>query len=101
MKGYPKTLSSREDYIYVAENFPRAQWAPDWQALLDSMRDWFFVRNLESREEGIEDATHKIETEERDDGTVVYTQYEYKVNETAKIFRIGFTEAEVRAKLAL
>lgn len=99
MRGYPKTLASREDYEYVAANFPPEQWKPDWQALLDSMCDWFYVRELADKSEGTIDATHKIEQGEDETGATTYTQYEWRVNPTCKLFRIGFTEAEVREKL--
>lgn len=101
MRGYPKTLASREDYEYVAANFPPELWRPDWQNLLDTMCDWFFDRELADKSEGIEDATHKIEQSENETGTgtVRYVQYVWRVNPTCKLFRIGFTETEVRQKL--
>lgn len=99
MRGYPKTLASREDYVYVAENFPPEKWRVDWQDLLDTMCDWFFARELADKSEGIEDATHKIEVNENETGAKTYTQYEWCVNPTCKLLRIGFTEQEVRDKL--
>lgn len=99
MKGYPKTLASREDYEYVAANFPPELWRPDWQNLLDTMCDWFFVRELTDLSEGVTDDTHKVEVNEDETGAKTYTQYEWRVNPTCKLFRIGFTEQEVRDKL--
>lgn len=101
MNGYPKRLNSKKDYLYVRENFPREQWLPDFQALLDSYMDWFWVKDLESKDEGIEDETHKIvETQEMESEEVKYAQYELQENPTAKIFRIGFTVEEVEELMA-
>ncbi len=100
MKGYPHWLNTRYDYEYVAENFEPNLWKPDWQALLDDMMQWQFVRNLDYRSEGIEDETHRIETWENDDGTPRYEQWEYKLDDHARIFQLGFTEEEVRNKLS-
>ena len=97
MKGYPSQLNSKEDYLYVRENFPREQWLPDFQALLDSYRDWFFVAHLERKEDGITDETHKVVESQGEDeeAAPTYDQYEFRENPTAKLFRLGFTVAEV------
>ena len=99
MQGYPKTLASREDYEYVAANFQPEKWRADWQDLLDTMHDWFFVRELTDLSEGVTDDTHKVEVNEDETGAKTYTQYEWCVNPTCKLLRIGFTEQEVRDKL--
>lgn len=96
MKGFPKHLNSKKDYLYIRAHFDRELWLPEYQKLLDSRFDWFFVEDLESKEQGIEDDTHKIvETTDTETQTTKYAQYEYRENPTAKIFRIGFTVAEV------
>ena len=46
MVGYPKSLKTKEDYEYVRNNFPKEMWKKDFQALLDSSYDWFFVEKL-------------------------------------------------------
>lgn len=103
MKGFPKHLNTREDYEYVKENFPKDQWLPCFEALLENTENWFFEKNLASKAEGVEDATHKIvettnSTEEGAEPT--YAQYVLKTDENAKIFRIGYTVAEVQAIIA-
>ena len=103
MKGYPKCLNSKDDYLYVKDNFSRDEWAGDFQALLDSVKDWFFVEMLESEEAGLTDDTHKVvvnEEGEGDNATKTYAQYELKENPAAKIFRLGFTTEEVEGYLA-
>ena len=52
MKGYPKNLNTKFDYLYVKENFKKDLWEKDFQNLLDTRMDWFFVKNLDSQEEG-------------------------------------------------
>ena len=49
MKGYPQHLNTKADYMYVRANFPREQWLPDFQALLDSTHDWFFEKHLDTK----------------------------------------------------
>ena len=100
MKGYPHWLNTKDDYYYVADHFPREQWAKDWQALLDDMMQWQYVSDLASREEGVEDATHRIEENERSDGSIGYEQWEYKKDDHARLYQLGFTEKEVRDKLS-
>ena len=51
MVGYPKSLKTKEDYEYVRNNFPKEMWKKDFQALLDSSYDWFFVEKLLKIEE--------------------------------------------------
>lgn len=99
MKGYPSELNSKEDYEYVRHNFKKEEWLPDFQALLDSYRDWFFVKDLKTKDEGITDDTHKIvESQDTENPDVIkYAQYELRENPMAKIFRIGYTVSEVEA----
>lgn len=103
MKGYPKYLNCKEDYYYVKANFPKTKWGPSWQALLDSSYNWFVTGELPNRDAGIEDATHRvIEQREQkgDEETVRYFQQEWQEDANCKMFRIGFTRAEVEAGLA-
>lgn len=99
MKGYPHWLNTKTDYYYVADNFPKEQWSPDWQALLDDLMQWQHVADLASRDEGVEDATHRVEEVEDADGAVIYQQWEHKKDDHARLYQLGFTEDEVRTKL--
>lgn len=99
MRGYPKNLNTKKDYEYVRANFPAEEWKPDWQKLLDTMKDWFFEGNLESKDDGVVDETHKIvESGQGEEKT--YAQYVLEVNPTCKLLQLGFTEAEVMAALS-
>lgn len=107
MKGYPKNLNTKADYEYVKANFAPEEYLPDFQSLLDTMYDWFFVKELTSEEEGITDDTHKVivskeerpATVEGEEQTIIttYAQYEYRINPTCKLHALGYTEEEVRA----
>lgn len=103
MKGYPQHLNTKADYMYVRANFPREQWLPDFQALLDSTHDWFFEKHLDTKEEGLEDSTHKVvenksmelDKEGKPIEKVTYSQYVLKKNPLCKLNLIGFTVDEV------
>lgn len=98
MKGLPKTLNSKQDYLYLKENTSKEYYVPFFQELLDSRFGWYFVENLPTGKEGINDDTHKIVVNEgmRENEEITYAQYELKENENAKIFRLGFTVEEVQ-----
>lgn len=95
MKGLPKTLNSKQDYLYLKENTSKEYYVPFFQGLLDSRFNWFYEKDLDSKEQGIEDETHKI-VENKEEDKTTYSQYVWQENENAKIFRIGFTVEEVQ-----
>lgn len=99
MKGFPKILNTREDYEYVRANFPAEEWRPEWQALLDTMMDWFYVKELEEGEEAPEGDDYKVEESEQE-GKTIRTLYQLQENPTCKLFLLGFTVEEVKAALA-
>lgn len=100
MVGFPKHLNTKEDYIYVKENFPEAQWKPCWESLIPDSKRAFFVGNLKDRASGVEDDTHYIvESKEQDGDEVTYTQYEIKDDPSSDFFRLGFTKKEIEAAL--
>ena len=102
MKGKPKHLNSKEDYLYAREHYEESFWRPQFQALLDGRWCWYYVSDLESAEAGVTDDTHKVVemTNSGESGETKYAQYELRENPTAKIFRIGFTVEEVEALMA-
>ena len=103
MVGYPNFLNTKEDYIYVHDNFQKEQWLPDFQALLDTMKDWFFDNVLADGEIGITDETHKVVIEEvelGDDRVQRNVQYILKENPDCKLRRLGFTIPEVKKLMA-
>ncbi len=97
MVGYPKFLNTKEDYEFVRANFPKEEWESDFKALLNERYEWFNLGEIEG--EGVTDDTHKVVEDKQDDGTVVRYQYEYKENENARIYRLGYTVEEVESIL--
>ena len=96
MVGYPKHLNTKADYEYVMANFPREQWEDDLRALLESSYGWYPVRELTDKDVGeVIDGEKSVVEIENIDGTITQMQYERRVNQTAKIFRIGFSVVDV------
>ena len=100
MKGFPTTLSSKEDYLYIKNNFPADKWKPVWQSLIDSLKDWINVGEIDPLD-GIEDETHKVveQLETGDEKKAVYYQFELRENPTCKLHQLGFTVEEVEDAL--
>ena len=92
MVGYPKNLNSKFDYLFVKDMFPREMWEKDFKNLLETTHDWFFVSILKSKEDGIEDTTHKI-VEDTINNTI--SQYEYRENPECKLNQLGFSREEI------
>ena len=106
MKNFPKHLNSKADYEYIREHFPRAEWLPCWKALLTNRKNWFATGMLDSKEAGIEDATHRIRADtanaknEGAEDTYTYYQEELKDDASSDFFRMRFTEEEVKAAIS-
>lgn len=93
MRGYPKTLNTKFDYLYVRDNFPKEFWEKDFKALLDTQYEWFNKGELKEGEVGIEDLSHKVIT---DENTGRKSQYSLELNPNCKLLSLGFTESEVK-----
>lgn len=96
MYGYPKVLKTKEDYEYVRNYFPKELWKQDFQALLDTQYDWFFIDKLLKNEEVVLKKNQKIEYNEELDERYLY---EYKYNPNCKLATIGYSEEEVQSIL--
>lgn len=101
MVGFPKHLNTKQDYLYIKEHFPEEQWLPEFQRLLDDRMAWESVKQLADSggklgkaEEGITDDIHKVVTVETD-GKIERFQYELREDSRCKLYRLGFTVAEV------
>lgn len=93
MVGFPKWLNSKDDYLFIKENYPREQWEPYFRALLKERFGWFYVGLADGG--GIADDTHNIEIME--DGSKL--QYEYRENQQSMIFSLGFTVSDIETIL--
>lgn len=96
MYGYPKALKTKEDYEYVRNYFPKELWKKDFQALLDTQYDWFFIDKLLKNEGVVLKKNQRIEYNEELDERYLY---EYKYNPNCKLATIGYSEEEVQSIL--
>lgn len=96
MVGYPKTLNTKEDYLYVRDNFPKSEWEQDFQNLLDTRYDWFYDSELAEGDEGVTDDTHRVVEMREGDESVKRAQYVLKENPTCRMNQLGFTEDEIK-----
>ena len=94
MLGNPKYLNTRADYDYVKSNL--TDWRDYWQELYDARLIW---QNSELVGEGVADETHRLVQSQDMEGNPVTIQQELQIDPNAKLFRIGFTESEVRTAL--
>ena len=99
MKGYPKYLNTKEDYLYVIKNFPKEVWRDDVQGLLDTMREWMNVKYLDNPSDGKVDDLHKVVEIATEDGSIKYIQCVLRVNPRCKLYRLGFTEKQIKSFL--
>lgn len=97
MRGFPKHLNTRADYEHVMANFPAEQWRPRLQRLLDERFSWLPVGPLGAGEPGLDDETHRVvEMQDEAGGAVIERiQEEYREDQNAVIFRLGFTVDEI------
>ena len=91
MKGFPKTLNTKEDYEYIRANFSKEEWVPAWQRLLDERQNWFPTGYLDSKEAGKTDELHKVSEEMQYDGTTKYVQLELQTDPGCRLKQLGFT----------
>ena len=88
LKGLPKHLNTKQDYLYLIDNYTEEYWKPAFQNLLDTRYEWFAI----DEDEYIEDENHKAIIDEENDRI---NYFEYRENENALIYKLGFTVDEV------
>ncbi len=97
MKSAPKHFNIKQDVINIIVEFP-VETKTFLQRCIDERIGWITTKTLETGEEGIVDATHRIQ-ELKDDITKEVTeryQEEYKEDPNCQLFRLGFTVAEAQ-----
>lgn len=101
MRGFPKHLNSKQDYLYVIQEFPPEQWLPRLQSLLYERFAWLPTGKLADGDNGVTDDTHRVIEMHDETGQVVVerVQEHYIEDPNATIFRLGFTVEEVQAIL--
>jgi hypothetical protein len=95
MKGFPKHLNTKQDYLNLLPLFPE-QTKAELQRLLDERIGWVTTSRLNDGDEGLTDETHRVDALEDDTGTVTERyQVQYMEDPAAELFRVGFTVEEV------
>ena len=90
MRGLPKNLNTKEDYLYIKDNYNKEYWLSAFQNLLDTRYSWFAI----DKKDYVEDDKHKKVHNEQE-GT--YEYFVHKLNKNAKLYQLGFTVKEVQA----
>lgn len=88
MRGFPKFLNSKQDYLNCISAFPE-ETKKELQILLDTRFSWFDVAIIE--DEGLMDNTHRVIAD--DEG--VKTQQILREDSNARIFMLDFAVEEV------
>ena len=106
MIGTPKYMNTKEDYEYAHRLALEGQISPavmrrHWDGLLAHAYCYEFDRNLADGEpaDGPEPDFIVMEVEQ-DDGTVVRRQEKRVRDVNSRLERLGYTEADVQAKIA-
>lgn len=91
MKGIPKTLNSKFDYMYLKDNFEETVWKPAFNELLTHTQEWFNQGEITGT--GVNDDTQKTFTDKEG------KTYQFVLQDTqnSKLAAIGWTEDEVKA----
>lgn len=98
MRGFPKWLNTRQDLINCLELYPeRADEAA--RNLLAGRFVWVATGAVPDGEAGIEDAMHRVVESVDDSGQTIHTQLELQDDPQARLYRLGFTAAELEGML--
>ena len=89
MRGLPKNLNTKEDYLFLKDNYSKEYWLQAFQNLLDTRYSWFAI----DEKDYVEDDKHKKVYNEQED---TYEYFVYKLNKNAKLYQLGFTVKEVQ-----
>ena len=93
MRGFPKTISTKIDVQNLFQLYPD-ETREYLQKLLDTRFIWRSTGAIAEGASGIQDATHRVMRTESG-----LEQFELVEDENAKIFRMGFSVAEVEEML--
>jgi hypothetical protein len=106
MIGAPKHLNTKDDYEYAHAlategKIPADAMRKQWEGLLATRQVYAYDRDLGATEDpdGPE-PEYRVITDTAEDGTETRKQYKLGPNPGAAIDRLGYTVAEVEAKLA-
>lgn len=97
MQGFPNHLNNRYDYEFIRAHFPPDRWRPAWRALLDGRFVWADAQELTDGQSGVADEDNRAVdlAPAGPDKPRRRVQQTRRENPAAKLFRLGFTVAEV------
>jgi len=98
MRGFPKHLNTKQDFINLKTQYP-AETKAALQTLLDDRMQWLKTADLDESDPGLEDETHKIVIDTDESDNEIRYQYEYMEDPAARIFHLGFTVEEAEAMI--
>lgn len=93
MRGFPKHMNTKQDYLNLKDKFPEETRAA-LQRLLDERIQWLDVGVLAKGEAGLEDKTHKIIEVELMEGGTERHQINYMKDPNARLYKLGVTVKE-------
>ena len=98
MKGFPRTINTKQDVLNLIDNYPEKT-KSFLQKLVDSKMEWIPTGTLADGDAGTTDSTHKVdELTDENDVVTERTQYELVEDSNGPIFRLGFASvAEAEA----
>lgn len=99
MRGFPKHLNCKQDYLNMLDEYPELTRAA-LQQLLNEADGWVLTGKLAEEETGVSDDTHEVREVLDDEGNVAERyQFEYTVDPGSKLVRLGFDKEEVEGMI--
>jgi len=95
VKGLHRRLNTKKDYAYIKANEPAMSWMAAYRDLLDGLYCWQTLGENDSADDYDAEAVRTISD---GDGGETVTQV-YKQDENCRLFRLGFSVAEVESIL--
>ena len=98
MKGFPRTINTKQDVLNLIEDYPE-QTKSFLQSLVDTKMAWHPTGKLADGDAGTTDSTHKVdEVTDENDVVTSRTQCELVEDTNGPLFRLGFASvAEAEA----
>ena len=98
MVGFPKHFETKQDYLNSLQMFPEKT-KDALRTLYADRYKWEKGAKLKSKDAGKEDAEHIVSCEPDKDGNDVYYQFNKVVDKNAQVYKLGFTDSEIKKLL--
>ena len=100
MKGFHRHLNTKSDYEYIKAHEPDNVWKPAWASLIETKNSWLELGDDESADDYPADCVREVTDIDEADGTEKKVTQVFREDRNCKLFRLGFSVAEVEAALA-